>query len=953
MKKNLVFYIVALAALLTTACTREIFPGEEERGFGEGETGLVMSVSGMAPQTRAIAPPDSYNEYTLEQYYYFIYKENPATVATAVPVFVGKWTGPEVPASEEPAPTVIGEENIALDNLAVLKSGTTYSGYVFVLANYKVPATLAAWDAIIAAQGGSSTPDYSALTWSYFQALELPKPTFNVYRNISSDATLWPKERYDEKADLGDRFKPQDSFVMTSADAQGNMAPISFSVQEKQQKVIDAPLKRVAAKLSLNINLAKWYVQTNNGEYKYTWYSHPERLQVYLNYAADAGRLDGTPMTYTDATKDNFFPYSRFAHLTKYESLDASGKPVFPDGSYDEKVPCLWKYKETPAATQPESDGQYYTNEQALVGNMVVIDGEVKHHTITRPAYQLTGTPFYSYPYDFSADSGHAPFFKVIVEWTAYTETQRATEETAGDKQTMVINQEPFYYKILFPNQTLFSANKWYTINLNVATLGSEADDSALDLVGQQGYYVVDWSSPEEAEKMNLHAGRYLNVTSDETEEIDGEEVPVFHMYGGAPFEVPMTSSHDVKILNALAQYEKFCDTKNNQGTVIDPAGIKTLPGSAYSIEPKSLNTVELKHDLKTTVTEMSASDVSVITFTFTIRHADLLDSDTSFDQKVRVYQYPSIYISLKDGGNAFLDGFFQFLDKRPVDYNNPITVSNPRSGYRSARFTGTRYQIGTYTGDTGTENSQGGNWAAIQTPYGGMTFDGKAPEKTTLVTVSSFNSASDHYQPATDANVYYYTIMDPRVNNNWGDHHLVPYLTGQSGTSGNITLSNASWTNMEGNIKVGSGLVSSGGKNYSPIAPAFLLSSRWGRGGGINGMPTSLEQAEQRCATYQEAGYPAGRWRLPTEAEVYFVYELQRQGLIDGLFTSGGYGYMASSGRKFGQGDNRYYFVDFPNNLDGTAANSNGHMTSFRCVYDYWYWGEQDRNVYKFTPKP
>ena len=69
MKKNFVFYIVALAALLTTACTREIFPGEEERGFGEGETGLVMSVSGMAPQTRAIAPPDSNNEYTLEQHY--------------------------------------------------------------------------------------------------------------------------------------------------------------------------------------------------------------------------------------------------------------------------------------------------------------------------------------------------------------------------------------------------------------------------------------------------------------------------------------------------------------------------------------------------------------------------------------------------------------------------------------------------------------------------------------------------------------------------------------------------------------------------------------------------------------------------------------------------------------------------------------------------------------------
>ena len=919
MKKNLVFYIVALAALLTTACTREILPVEEERGFGEGQTGLVMSVSGMAPQTRAITPPDSYNEYTLEQYYYFIYKENPATVATAVPVFVGKWTGPEVPASEDPAPTVIGEENISLDDLTVLKSGTTYSGYVFVLANYKVPATLAAWDAIIAAQGGPTAPDYSVLTWSYFQALELPKPTFNVYNNIRG-TDIWEKECYDEKADNGDRFKPLDSFVMTSTDAQGNMAPISFSVQEKQQKVIDAPLKRVAAKLSLNINLAKWYVQTNNGEYKYTWYSHPERLQIYLNYAADAGRLDGTPMTYTSATAANFFPYSRFAHLTKYESLDASGKPVFPDGSYDEKVPCLWKYKAAPAATQPESDGEYYTNEQALVGNMVVIDGEVMHHTITRPAYQLTGTPFYSYPYDFSANSGYAPFFKVIVEWTAYTETQRATEETAGDKKAMVINQEPFYYKILFPNQTLFSANKWYTINLNVATLGSEADDAALNLVGQQGYYVVDWSSPEEAEKMNLHAGRYLNVTSDETEKIDGEDVPVFHMYGGAPFEVPMTSSHEVEILNAKASYETF---KGNGGT-------QTLASSAYSIVPKNLNTVELTHELETTVTAMTAPDVSIITYTFTLHHADLPATNTSFDQKVRVYQYPSIYISQEPGDNVFLDGYFQHQTVNPFER---AQTGYGNSGYRSRNQDGSSSSAGS--------NGNAGN---VQTPYGALGYDGGLPKEMTLVTVSAFTSKSIKYDDGHGTSADY-LIADPRVLANsdpykWDPKGLTQYLTNQTGNS--YTMSYGQWNVVENiaNLKVATR------ENSNFIAPAFLISSRWGRPGN-NPFPADLETAEKRCATYQEAGYPAGRWRLPTEAEVFFVYQLQNRNLVDGLFTggNGSYGYWVSSGRLFAEDGNLWF------KTVAQEAHHSGH--SVRCVYDYWYWGDEKVNENKFTPKP
>lgn len=917
MKKNILIYIATIAVLLTAGCAREPFPGDENgRGFSDGQTGLVMNVRSTNPETKAIAPPDTYNEDRLEQFYYFIYKNDPSVNTSEAPVFLGKWTAPE-------GEVITGtgtEEKITLDDLMDLASadGTTYSGYAYIIANYKVAETLAAWDAVIAAPTAAG---YAELTWTKLQALPLPKPTFQVYNDISGDSTLWPAEQMNEKADEGHRFQAQDSFVMTST-------PTAFTVTKGTPASIDVPLTRVAAKISLDIKLAQWYVQTNNNEYKYTWYSKPERVQVYLNYAADRGTLDGTPLTYTDAS--DFFTYRRFAFLQDAVQEDGSYVPI--EGSYTEKEPLKWVLDETKAAETQPVDGVYYTADEDQAGKIVEIDGQIKYREYTRPAYEVSGTPFYSYPYDFSGDSGHAPFFKVIVEWDAYKETTPATATAVGSKDNPEIFAREFFYKITIPEQTLLSANKWYKINLQLAVLGSEADETAIDLVGEQGYYVVDWSDPLKAYAPDLNAGRYLSVTSADTEKVDGEDISVFKMYGSAPFEIPMSSSHEVEIVDASATYEVFNTASGASGTLTKSD--TSADGDNYMLEPTSLNAVTLTHNLVTNVTQMSPRDVSVITYDFTIRHAD----NETYEKRIRVYQYPSIYISQMDGGNVFIDGFFQYLDGQPVGFNNPIPVGN---GYRSVTFTGQQFSPGTYTGNATTGGS---STTAIQTPYGRLGYDGGSPIKTTLVTVTTFNDASSKYQPRTQDPEYTYSISDPRVDNNWSTS-LIPYLTGQGSTSGNnISLQHADWTN-EQNIKVGSGIVSTSDQNLSPIAPSFLISSRWGRPGGTS-FPTSKEEAEQRCATYQEAGYPAGRWRLPTEAEVYFVYQLQNRNLIEGLFTAGGYGYMASSGRKFGR-SNHYYFDNNP------AEDETETQVSIRCVYDYWYWGEQDRNVYKFTPKP
>lgn len=886
MKKNLVFHIVALAALLATACTREIFPGDEDRGFGDGQTGLVMSVRSMAPQTRAIAPPNLYNEYKLVQFYYFIYAENPATVTTAVPVFVGKWTGPEAPTAEPPATPVVGaEKNIVLDNLTDLKTGDTYSGYVFVIANYNVSATLAAWDAIIAAQGGSTAPDYSALTWSNIQALELPKPTFNVYNNIK-DTDIWADECYDPKYDNGDRFKPQDSFVMTSSDADGNMAPVSFSVESGQQKTIEAPLKRVAAKLNLNINLARWYVQTNNGEYKYTWYSHPERLQVYLNYAADAGRLDGTPMTYTTNTSANFFPYSRYAFLTKFVTdaqgnpvLDGQGNPTYPDGSYNEDVPYVWKYKESPAATQPETDGYYYTSEQDLVDNMVIINGEVKYRTITRPAYRLAGTPFYSYPYDFSGDSGHAPFFKVIVEWTAYRETTHATDETAGDKAAMVIGQEPFYYKILIPNQTLFSANKWYNINLNVSTLGSEADETAIDLVGEQGYYVVDWSNPDEVEKMDLSAGLYFNVASDS-----------FDMYGNS-LQIPFTASGPV-VISAYGS-EEDDPTASYPYAASDGKGsldysTDSSEGTNFMVTPNNDESyVQIDHTILPFSTSFSyangnAKDVALITYKFRIS----LEGHPEYFKDITVTQYPSIYAARQQSrGNPFV---YRTSTGAARNENTYSLGSVSPNGWGSKY--NTIVSISTLSGLSSTYPKWviGDPRIKLSDAYNG-TYQG----------VPSFHN---NYGSNSDATEWRRTDLKDRDDPNANDHYFDNYLVGDINSS-------------------------------QFIAPKFMLASGYGYNSDATSANSNWKLNSERCASYQEDGYPAGRWRLPTEAELLFCATLASNGLIENPFRADT-NYWSTSGRCLNYQDNQ-------GNWSFTPSPSSTSAKSVRCIYDLWYWGD------------
>lgn len=161
------------------------------------------------------------------------------------------------------------------------------------------------------------------------------------------------------------------------------------------------------------------------------------------------------------------------------------------------------------------------------------------------------------------------------------------------------------------------------------------------------------------------------------------------------------------------------------------------------------------------------------------------------------------------------------------------------------------------------------------------------------------------------------YYIGDPRVEAISNEYN---YLTKD--------VNNKNLTNY---YKTGSGE-----KYNNMIAPSFMIASSWAVTQDI-----TYDGALKRCASYQENGYPAGRWRIPTEAEIKFVNDLSADGYIPELFDGD---YYASSKK----------YWDTTTNPAGMSTNTSTSGHSVRCVYDLWYWGDDPEltgdNAYEFT---
>ena len=625
---------------------------------------------------------------------------------------------------------------------------------------------------------------------------------------------------------VSNQFSPLSNFVMTSGAEKFTLTQTSPTAS------VNAKLSRQIAKISLNIKVVPYInemkarisgLDTTRLEYVQTWYPDVAGIRAYMTYADKRGTL--SPVT---------------------NSTDAATIPSYNDTDFF----------------------TYY--------NRCFTPSITYHDNNPKDTAYVSGTPFYSYPMKWDTSDPHAPFFKIILAWKSVQEpiqtvSTQFINHTTGNPipgtedvvqsysfpDASVANQK-FYYKIAIPSEKNFlRSNVWTKINLDVAILGGMEDENSVEVAGR--YYVVNWSDPGVAGGGDLTSGKYLSLaTARDT----------FYMFGVDTLQIPVKSSHPI---TATIVRREACVNGVWTTTPQKPSGtnINISNRGKTLIDEDGRSSFFLVNKLNTTIG--NSLDCYPFRFTVELKHTTGSGGLTT-TETVWIYQYPPIYVDSKAGGNAFVDGYYGNVDGyyryrgTKTDNDYPYYYNDNRRYYYNA--TG-NYPNGTMrTGASPTIERSGYYSYCLPTPYGRIALCATEQQNLTVISISAFSEGSNTYSLGTKTEEY--LIADPRQNSNFNSNSLIAY--------NNSSNTNTSWGDNAAKIKIGNTSTT----NF--IAPKFMIASRWSRlADRVNDM--DIETARKRCATYQEAGYPAGRWRLPTEAEINFVINLQRYGFINELF--------------------------------------------------------------------
>ena len=831
MKNNSIKYtVLALASLIASvSCQRELDP----HGYGNyGDiTGIIITptVDGLPVKTTTEAGDGTYNEDLISNYCWFIFSD----AAGTTPLRCGMETGSS-------------PKTLVLDS--VLPSGGT--AYVYVIANLPEPYTLDAEQGIV----NSSTSAVVGKTLSALEALEFD----SAFYNFTSATTGLPAPA---------------NFVMRTE------APVAFTLEASSTVEVTASLKRVAAKIVLDLKVAKEVkqMQTNAAGaeiYKKTWQADIQHIQVYMLWGSTHGLIDGTKLDYKTAANPSDWFYSaspRYAMYTNPDggSYDAATNTVsgsVPSSRYTEQdidvVSSTWEQvyqinqdgSGNPiwiwsASTAEENktasnigDKTYGDWDYTLDGEghkIPVVDAEgnfqytLGEKTERKPYYIISSLPMYSMPITWNVNDAHAPFIKVILPW------QGGTRNEDGDGSTFTPDAKTteFYYKILVPERTSLDANGCYHISVDLSVLGSEADEVPVELYST--YHVVDWNATAETVGGVESAGRYLDCNT------------YFEFYSQSEMTIPVSSSHDITIVStgANAPSATYTDYSSTASTL--PRNSLTYSttnstGNYYKITPESNSNVTISHTQEAMLSNMSNRDIARITYTFRVQHAD----NATYYKDITVVQYPSLYIQSYLNSN-YEDGSSSYNSNKGYVFING--QSSPSMGSSSNTATDWYYWTGltSYSYSTGNNNPHMYliTTKVVDSSLGYVVGD---PRKSTV-------------SIPTDANSYVSFTSAPDIESN---SRSLTYYYPTENTSQTVSM----------------------------ISPSFKIASSYGKCGYGFG----YDYAVARCAAYQEDGYPAGRWRVPTKAEFEYITTLSANSLIPPLFNTVEYACDNGLGYKY-----------------------------------------------------
>lgn len=528
----------------------------------------------------------------------------------------------------------------------------------------------------------------------------------------------------------------------------------------------------------------------------------------------------------------------------------------------------------TPAL--PADEDALYSNEIYATENV----GSAFTPDDSQPKYKyIQSVPFYSYPnrWDSFSPRGNC-FLTLEIPWW-YT-----------DEQGKVQNIVTYYRLSVQPERYYIERNTHYDMRVTIGRLGGVSVQQPVDMLFDWNYN-MQWNVhtlPTDIKEI-----RYLLLNNNDfSTQLDAYS---YMMENETSISIPYNTSHPVEIESVQLVWHDFKNDRDRNITLAKTGTYTYSDCSAYQrtthfagieVDPVK-GTLNIRRDLlhiswnnRATITTDDA--INAYTFTIKLRHTDAPANEPSARATVVVTQIPAIYItSLLTGSGT------RFINKQNTSYSNSnrkgyVTTSDSWPSTAQRR----RYWLGSYHNDNNVQN-----------------------KNTYVLTISKF-AANDNY-----------VIADPRTRD-------IDNLN-EKGVSASAV---AAWSMSDNSRQL---------QYYYPaddddakvrfIAPQIRVASQWGVTYQI-----SRRGAQRRCASYQENGRPAGRWRLPTAAEIEYICRLSNKQYIPYLFgTQGGTAnYWCASGG-----------VDVNNSTTNPSVtvvptdDGDNERRAVRCVYDEWYW--------------
>lgn len=558
-------------------------------------------------------------------------------------------------------------------------------------------------------------------------------------------------------------------------------------------------------------------------------------------------------------------------------------------------------------------------------------DGDKIKPVVSKSGEYYNSHPMYVYPQHWTygetdESSGSVePYLKLELPW------HRTTQ--GGYSST----QKQCYYKIFIPDDSRggeyirhFTRNSWYHLDIDVGLLGADTDDAAVELTGS--FFMVPWQNVDQLVERQADIGnaRYLSV--DRT---------TYTLHNITSTDIRYTTSHPVVIQDVRATCPYYGEATSGEAR----GGVITKVTSDGDIYPK--NTYYLNYDLAhrknmnggedwltDTGTAIRFShpinniytdtkfDYSPFTVSFTIAHEGT--DDDRYRKRISLVQTPAIYISsLPNSDDTFKktshslpaagqDVYasdhwgYVYVDGRQIvranayyDEENKKWVENPTWRANTAPNIDQEYIDyfkGQYPDDSDVQNftAEDFHWRVVWYTGGGRDIF--------KINVTVLPDDSD------------LVIGDPRTDD-W-DPAYQNFFKVADALGENVQRSLQYYYPSEKSIRTA-----------NMLAPCFRISTKCG---GTEFGDLSEQQAKWRCASYQEDGFPAGRWRLPTKGEIKFMAQLSGNGTFTRLFSASGKYWSANGGIQ----------VSGSNVSDIVTDKA---MT--RCVYDVWYWGDEQTN--------